>query len=76
MPRRSSTVESPESELELERWRFEELVLIHEWRAAQLRRLGVDPARAEELAELVDWHDVAQLVVRGCPVALAAEIVR
>jgi hypothetical protein len=45
------------------------------WRAEQLCRLGVDALLALELADLVDWHEVASLVERGCPPDLAVQIV-
>jgi hypothetical protein len=53
-----------------------ETLLIQAWRAEQLHRLGVSRILAETFAGLVDWHDVAALVARGCPVELALEIVR
>jgi hypothetical protein len=66
----------PEIELdEVEAPDYEEL-LVHEWRTEQLRRLGVAAALAEKFAALVDWHDIAALVERGCPPELAIEIVR
>jgi hypothetical protein len=49
---------------------------VHAWRAEQLRRLGVPYACAETFADSVDWHSLAELVERGCPVDLALEIVR
>jgi hypothetical protein len=49
---------------------------INAWRAEQLRRLGVPRALAERFAGLVDWHEIAALVGRGCPPDLALEIVR
>ena len=53
-----------------------EQLLIDAWRAEQLRCLGLRPALAETFAGLVDWHDVAALVARGCPPELALEIAR
>jgi hypothetical protein len=50
--------------------------LIDGWRAEQLRRLGLSRLLAEAFAGLVDWHDVAALVARGCPPELALKIVR
>jgi hypothetical protein len=50
--------------------------LIHAWRAEQLQRLGLLPALASAFADLVDWHELASLVERGCPTMLALEIVR
>lgn len=48
---------------------------IHDWRAEQLRRLGLPAAHAARAADRVDWHAVAALVARGCPPALAVRIV-
>jgi hypothetical protein len=53
----------------------EELV-VHAWRTEQLRRIGVPHLLAEAFADLVDWHDLAQLVERGCPLELAFDILR
>jgi hypothetical protein len=50
--------------------------LILAWRAEQLRRLGLSHILAEAFATLVDWHEVAALVARGCPPKLALEIAR
>ncbi len=49
-------------------------LLVHAWRVAQLRRLGVPELLAEVHADQVDWHQIAQLVQRGCPVRLAIRI--
>lgn len=46
------------------------------WRTQQLQRLGVPWIVAEVFADEVDWHSLADLVERGCPPALALEIVR
>jgi hypothetical protein len=62
-------------EPDLDQWKTEEL-LVHEWRADQLRRLGLPRAFAEAFAGLVDWHELAALVGRGCPPMLPLEIVR
>jgi hypothetical protein len=51
-----------------------EELAIHAWRAEQLRRLGLSSTLAETFAGLVDWHDIAALVARGCPPELALEI--
>jgi hypothetical protein len=48
---------------------------VHEWRVRQLTRLGLARPVAEAVADRVDWHDVARLVQRGCPVSLAVAIV-
>ncbi len=51
-------------------------MLVHEWRAEQLRRLGVHRTFADAFAGLVDWHTIADLIERGCAPELALEIVR
>lgn len=52
----------------------DEDLAIQAWRVEQLHRLGVSPVLAETFAGLVDWHEVAALVARGCPPDLALEI--
>jgi hypothetical protein len=57
--------------------RFEwvdEEILVHEWRAEQLERLGLSRLVAEGFAGRVDWHDLARLVARGCSPELALDI--
>lgn len=49
---------------------------VHNWRVAQLQRLGIPGPQAEAAADRVDWHQVARLVRRGCPPLLALRIVR
>lgn len=51
-------------------------LLIQSWQEEQLRRLGLSRLLAELFAPLVDWHEMAALVARGCPPLLAVEIVR
>jgi hypothetical protein len=51
-------------------------LVVHEWRAEQLRRLGIPALLAETAADHVDWHQVAGLIRRGCPPLLALRIVR
>jgi hypothetical protein len=51
-------------------------VLVHAWRAEQLQRLGLPRTLAYVFAGLVDWHEIADLVERGCAPELALEIVR
>jgi hypothetical protein len=51
-------------------------LLVHEWRVAQLTRLGIPGSLAQAVADHVDWHQVAKLVRRGCPPRLALQIVR
>jgi hypothetical protein len=53
----------------------EESYAVHAWRVRQLTRLGLTWPAAEAVADQVDWHDVAKLVERGCPAALAVTIV-
>jgi hypothetical protein len=49
--------------------------LVHDWRVAQLTRLGIPWSLAETVAAHVDWHQIAALVRRGCPPRLALHIV-
>jgi hypothetical protein len=56
--------------------RTEEELLVQAWRAEQLRRLGLPRALADAFADLVDWHELAALVARGCAPEVALEIVR
>ncbi len=51
-------------------------VRVYDWRVEQLRNLGVSTWMAGAVANLVDWHEVACLVRRGCPPELALEITR
>lgn len=53
-----------------------EAVRVHEWRAQQLRRLGLPYRLADAFAAHVDWHEVDALVARGCPLSLALDIAR
>jgi hypothetical protein len=50
--------------------------LVHEWRVAQLVRLGITESLAEVNADNVDWHPIARLVQNGCPPRLALRIAR
>jgi hypothetical protein len=50
--------------------------LVHDWRVAQLVRLGITESLAEINADNVDWHQIAQLVKCGCPPRLALRIAR
>jgi hypothetical protein len=54
----------------------EEELAVQAWRSEQLRRLGLSRGVAETFADLVDWHEVAALVARGCSPELALEIAR
>ena len=49
---------------------------VRAWRAEQLHRLGLSWLVSWTFAPLVDWHDVAGLIERGCSPDLAIEIVR
>jgi len=49
---------------------------VHAWRVSQLARLGLARPVAEAVADKVDWHEVARLVRRGCPAALAVTIIQ
>ena len=49
---------------------------VHAWRLRQLTRLGLARPVADATADRVDWHDVAELVRRGCPPALAVAIIQ
>jgi hypothetical protein len=64
------------SDAELVEGTSDEELSIHAWRAEQLRRLGLSRTLAETFAGLVDWHEMAALVARGCPPELALEIAR
>jgi hypothetical protein len=67
---------TPNSEAELVADAPDEELLIQGWRAEQLERLGLSRALAETYADVVDWHEIAALVARGCSVQLALEILR
>ena len=69
------TQESLSSEAEV-RWREDEEHVVRAWRTEQLRRLGLSRVVAELFADHVDWHDLAKLTERGCPLDLALRIVR
>jgi hypothetical protein len=64
------------SDAELVEDATDERLLIHAWRVEQLQRLGLPRILAEIFAELVDWHEIAALVARGCRPELALEIAR
>jgi hypothetical protein len=53
-----------------------ETQLVHDWRVTRLTGLGIPRPMAEAHADHVDWHQIARLVQRGCPPALALRIVR
>ena len=64
------------SDAELVEEATDEELLIHAWRVEQLQRLGLRHILAETFADLVDWHEIAELVARGCKPELALEIAR
>jgi hypothetical protein len=49
---------------------------VYAWRVEQLAKLGLSTAIADAVANVVDWHEVARLVQKGCPPELALEIAR
>ncbi len=49
---------------------------VWQWRAEQLHRLGLSWLLARVFAAVVDWHEFANLIERGCSPELALEIVR
>jgi hypothetical protein len=53
-----------------------ETLVVRQWRAEQLRRLGVPLILAETFADDVDWHALAALIECECPLGLALEILR
>jgi hypothetical protein len=49
---------------------------VRAWRIEQLGNLGISGVIADAAASIVDWHEVAYLVQRGCPPELALDIAR
>ena len=49
---------------------------MYAWRVEQLAKLGLSTVIADAVASLVDWHELASLVQKGCPLELALEIAR
>jgi hypothetical protein len=41
--------------------------LVHTWRLLQLIRLGIPRLLAEAYADHLDWHQLPELLQRGCP---------
>lgn len=64
--------ETFETEIEIEPGSEE--LRVYAWRVEQLGNLGFSTLVADAFASLVDWHEVANLVQRGCPPELALEI--
>jgi len=50
-------------------------LLVHNWRVSRLVSVGIPEPLAEMYADRIDWHQVAQLVRRGCTPLLALRIV-
>ena len=53
-----------------------ELERVERWRSEELMRAGYDPAAAQDLAARldIDLHTATDLIERGCPPELAAQI--
>lgn len=51
-------------------------LIVRNWRVAPLRRLGIPGLLAEIYSGHVDWHQIAQLVQRGCSPRLALRTIR
>jgi hypothetical protein len=66
--RNSTFVEGTDADTESEERR------VHAWRVNQLVKLGLARPAADAAADVVDWHEVARLVQRGCPAELAVAI--
>jgi hypothetical protein len=49
---------------------------VYAWRVEQLAKLGLSTVIANAVVTLVDWHEVARLVEKGCSPELALEIAR
>ena len=49
--------------------------LVHDWRVIRLTGLGIPAALAEAYADRLDWHQVAELMHRGCTPLLALRII-
>jgi hypothetical protein len=64
------------SEIEFEPAVSDEDARIYAWRVEQLAGLGLSEMIAGAVASVVDWHEIAGLVERGCSPELALEIVR
>jgi hypothetical protein len=65
-----------EEPIDVEIEKESEEVRVYAWRVEQLGKLGFSAMIADAVASLVDWHDIARLVQRGCPPELALEIAR
>jgi hypothetical protein len=49
---------------------------VRDWKTAQLTRLGLPQRIATLFADTVDWHQLEDLLQRGCPLGLALDIAR
>jgi hypothetical protein len=65
-----------EETMDIEIERESEEVRVYAWRVEQLAKLGLSTVIANAVATLVDWHEVARLVEKGCSPELALEIAR
>ena len=65
-----------EEAMEIEIEKESEEIRVYAWRVEQLAKLGLSTVIADVVANLVDWHEVARLVQKGCPPELALEIAR
>ena len=65
-----------EEAIDIEIEKESEEARINAWRVEQLAKLGLSTVIATAVATIVDWHDVARLVEKGCPPELALEIAR
>jgi hypothetical protein len=65
-----------EEPIDIEIEKESEEVRVYAWRVEQLGKLGLSTLIADAVANLVDWHEVARLVQKGCPPELALEIAR
>jgi hypothetical protein len=65
-----------EEPLDIEIENKSEEARVYAWRVEQLGKLELSTIIADAVATLVDWHEVARLVQKGCPPELALEIAR
>jgi len=62
--------------IDIEIERESEGARVYDWRVEQLAKLGLSLVIAGAFANVVDWHEIARLVEKGCPPDLALEIAR
>jgi hypothetical protein len=65
-----------EEPIDVETVKESEEARVRAWRAEQLGNLGISSVIADAAASIVDWHEVASLVQKGCPPELAIDIAR